>query len=55
MEQYKNLFQPLQIKHMNLKNRVFMPPMGTNLLISMVLFVNNNMFIMRKEHEGVQG
>lgn len=30
MEQYKNLFQPLQIKHMNLKNRVFMPPMGTN-------------------------
>lgn len=27
---YKNLFKPLQVKSMNLKNRVFMPPMGTN-------------------------
>lgn len=27
---YNNLFKPLQVKSMRLKNRVFMPPMGTN-------------------------
>lgn len=30
MKKYNNLFKPLTIKHMKLKNRVFMPPMGTN-------------------------
>lgn len=30
MEQYAALFEPLVIKRMTLKNRVMMPPMGTN-------------------------
>lgn len=30
MNNYEMLFKPIQIKNMNLKNRVFMPPMGTN-------------------------
>lgn len=30
MEKYRKIFEPLQIKRMTLKNRVVMPPMGTN-------------------------
>lgn len=30
MSKYPNIFKPLTIKHMTIKNRVAMPPMGTN-------------------------
>lgn len=30
MKKYQNIFEPLTIKRMNVKNRVVMPPMGTN-------------------------
>ena len=30
MEKYQALFEPLTIKRLTLKNRVIMPPMGTN-------------------------
>lgn len=30
MEKYQSIFNPLQIRRMTLKNRVVMPPMGTN-------------------------
>ena len=30
MSEYRKLFEPLEVRGMNLKNRVFMPPMGTN-------------------------
>lgn len=29
-EKYKKIFEPLTIKRMTVKNRVVMPPMGTN-------------------------
>ena len=30
MNNYKNLLSPITIKHMTVRNRVAMPPMGTN-------------------------
>ena len=30
MKKYINLFSPLTIKNMTIKNRTVMPPMGTN-------------------------
>lgn len=30
MKKYQNIFEPLIIKRMNVKNRIVMPPMGTN-------------------------
>lgn len=30
MKKYQNIFEPLTIKRMNVKNRIVMPPMGTN-------------------------
>ncbi|MCC0650251.1 FAD-dependent oxidoreductase [Clostridioides sp. ZZV15-6598] len=30
MKTYQNIFEPLTIKRMNVKNRIVMPPMGTN-------------------------
>ena len=30
MNKYKNIFTPLTIKNMTIRNRVAMPPMGTN-------------------------
>lgn len=35
-EKYKKIFEPLTIKRMTVKNRVVMPPMGTNFRIWMV-------------------
>ena len=30
MKKYKNIFKPLTVKQMTIKNRIIMPPMGTN-------------------------
>lgn len=30
MTKYKNIFSPLKVKNMTIKNRIIMPPMGTN-------------------------
>ena len=30
MKKYKNIFTPLTVKQMTIKNRIIMPPMGTN-------------------------
>ena len=55
MNNYKNLFSPLTIKHMTVRNRVAMPPMGTNYGGAMGDFTDEHIRYYEKRAEGGTG
>ena len=55
MNNYKNLFSPLTIKHMTIRNRVAMPPMGTNYGGAMGDFTDEHIRYYEKRAEGGTG
>ena len=55
MNNYKNLFSPITIKHMTVRNRVAMPPMGTNYGGAMGDFTDEHITYYEKRAEGGTG
>ena len=55
MNNYKNLLSPITIKHMTVRNRVAMPPMGTNYGGAMGDFTDEHITYYEKRAEGGTG
>lgn len=55
MNKYQNIFKPLTIKHMTIRNRVAMPPMGTNYGGAMGDFTDEHIRYYEKRAEGGTG
>ena len=55
MNKYQNIFKPLTIKHMTVRNRVAMPPMGTNYGGAMGDFTDEHIRYYEKRAEGGTG
>ena len=55
MNNYKNLLSPITIKHMTVRNRVAMPPMGTNYGGAMGDFTEEHVQYYEKRAKGGTG
>ena len=45
MNTYHHLFSPIKVGHTTIKNRVFMPPISTNLAVPFHTFKIPNLFL----------
>lgn len=55
MNKYKNIFKPLTVKNMTIRNRIVMPPMGTNYGGAMGDFTDEHIKYYEKRAEGGTG